>query len=107
VRKIQHGLDSMAAWCKRRNIKISEDETRAIYFAHRSRALYSLLTLNGQNIPFVNSIKYLAVIIDKRMTWRLHIEMIEPKAFITFIRIYSLYKSERFSANLILRFPKP
>jgi hypothetical protein len=30
--KIQRVLDSMAAWCKRWNIKINEDKTRAIYF---------------------------------------------------------------------------
>jgi hypothetical protein len=34
------------------------------------------------------------------MTWRLHIEMIEAKAFRTFIRIYSLFKSERLNANI-------
>jgi hypothetical protein len=44
----------------------------------------SLLTLNGRNIPFVNNVKYLGVIFDKRITWRLHIEMIEAKAFRTF-----------------------
>jgi hypothetical protein len=31
------------------------------------------LTLNGQNIPFVNHVKYLGVIFDKRITWRLNI----------------------------------
>jgi hypothetical protein len=45
------------------------------------------LTLNGQNIPFVNHVKYLGVIFDKRITWRLHIEIIETKIFRTFIRI--------------------
>jgi hypothetical protein len=42
------------------------------------------------------------VIFDKRITWRLHIEMIEAKAFRTFIRIYSLFKIERLSANIEL-----
>jgi hypothetical protein len=50
--------------------------------------------LNGRNIPFVNSVKYLGEIFDKNVIWRLHIEMIEAKAFRTFIRIYSLCKSE-------------
>jgi hypothetical protein len=45
------------------------------------------LKLNGHNIPFVNHVEYLGVISDKRITWRLHIEMIEAKAFVTFIRI--------------------
>jgi hypothetical protein len=87
LRKIQRGLDSTAAWCKYWNIKINEDKTRAIYFTCQNRPPDSLLTLNGWNIPFVNSVKYLGVLFDKRMTWRLHIQMIEAKAFRTFIRI--------------------
>jgi hypothetical protein len=100
LRKIQRGLDSIAAWCKRWNIKINEDKTRAIYFTHRNRPPHSLLTLNGRNIPFVNSAKYVGVIFDKRITQRLQIHVIEAKAFRTFIRIYSLFKSERLSANI-------
>jgi hypothetical protein len=60
----------------------------------------SLLTLHGRNIAFVNSIKYLGVIFDKRMIWKLHIEAIEAKTFRKFIRLYSLFKSERLSANI-------
>jgi hypothetical protein len=69
-----------------------------IWSASRHQQSYtpdSLLTLNERNIPFVNSVKYLGVIFDKRMTWRLHIEKIEAKVFRTFIRLYSLFKSER------------
>jgi hypothetical protein len=47
----------------------------------------SHLTLNGRNIPFVNSVKHLGIIFDNKVTWRLRIEMIEAKAFRTFIRI--------------------
>jgi hypothetical protein len=101
LRKIQRVLNCMAAWCVRWNIRINEEKTRAIYFTHRNRPPYSPLMLNGRNIPFVNSVKYLGVIFDKRMSWRLHIEIIEAKAFRTFIRIYSLFKSERLSANII------
>jgi hypothetical protein len=47
-------------------------------------------TFNGLNIPFVNHVKYLGVIFDKRITWRLHLEMTEAKAFRTFIRMQAL-----------------
>jgi hypothetical protein len=50
--------------------------------------------------------KYLCVIFDKKITWRLHIEIIEAKAFRTFIRIYSVFKSERLSANIKLTLHK-
>jgi hypothetical protein len=93
----------MSACCERWNIKINEDEIQANYFSHQRRPADSLLTLNGRNIPFVNSAKYLG---DKRMTWRLHIEKIEAKAFRTFIRLYSLFKSERLNANIKLTLHK-
>jgi hypothetical protein len=48
--------------------------------------------MNGRNIPFVNSVKYLGVIFDRRITRALHREIIEAKAFKTFIRVYSLSK---------------
>jgi hypothetical protein len=89
VRKLHRRLSSMETWCERWNIKINEDKTQGIYFSRSRRPPDSHLTrtLNGRNIPFVNSVKYLGVIFDKKVTWRLHIEMIEAKAFRTFIRI--------------------
>jgi hypothetical protein len=53
-------------------------------------------------MPFFNHVIYLGVIFDKRITWKLHLEMTEAKAFRTFIRVYSLFKHERLSANIKL-----
>jgi hypothetical protein len=63
------------------------------------------LTLNEWNIPFVNHVKYLSVIFDKRITRRLHLEMIGAKAYRTCIRVYSLFRSEQLSANIKLNPP--
>jgi hypothetical protein len=62
--------------------------------------------VNGQNIPFINHAKYLSVNFDKSITRRLHKEMTEAKAFRTFIRIYSLIKSECLSTNIELTLHK-
>jgi hypothetical protein len=67
LRRVQRVLNSMATWCESWNIKINEDKIREIYFTHRNRLPDSLLTLNGRNIPFVNSVKYLGTIFHKRM----------------------------------------
>jgi hypothetical protein len=80
VRKLQRELNSMETWCERWNSKTNEDKTQGIYFSRSRQRPDSHLTLNGRNIPLVNSIKYLNVIFDKKVTWRLHIEMIEAKA---------------------------
>jgi hypothetical protein len=95
IRKLQRGLNSMETWCERWNIEINEDTAQEIYFSRSSRPSESHLILNGRNIPFVNSVKYLGVFFDKKVTWRLHIEKIEAKVFRTFITVYSLFKSER------------
>jgi hypothetical protein len=50
--------------------------------------------MNGSNIPFVNRVKYLGIIFDKKIAWRPHIEMTEAKAFRTFTRVYAIFKSE-------------
>jgi hypothetical protein len=106
VRKLQRGLTSMEAWCERWNVKINEDKTQAVYFSRSRRLPESCLTLNGRNIPFVGTAKFLGVIFDRRVTWRLHVEMIEVKAFRTFIRVYSLFRSERLRTNIKLTLHK-
>jgi hypothetical protein len=73
LRKLQRGLSAIETWCECWNIDISEDETGTIYSSHRRRSSGAHLTLNGPNISFVNLVKYLGVIFDKRITWRLHI----------------------------------
>jgi hypothetical protein len=92
----------VGSWCEDWNIKINEGKTQAIYFSRRRRDPAHHLQLNGRNIPFVNSAKYLGVIFDRRMTWRLHIEWTTAKALGTYIRTYSLFKSKRWSANIKL-----
>jgi hypothetical protein len=77
LRKLQRGLSATETGCEHRNIKINEGKGQAIYFPHQLRLPETHLTLNGRNIPFVNHVKYLGVIFDKRITWRLHLEMID------------------------------
>jgi hypothetical protein len=54
--------------------------TQAICCSHKLRPPEADLTLNGQNVSFVSHVKCLGVIFDKRIAWKLHIEMIEAKA---------------------------
>jgi hypothetical protein len=85
---------------------MNEDKTQAIYISHRFRTPEAHLTLNGRNISFINRVKYLGVISYKRIIWRLHIEIIEAKAFRTFVRVYSLFRTQRLSANIKLTLHK-
>jgi hypothetical protein len=62
-------------------IKLNEGNTQGIYFSRSRRPHESHLTQNGRNIPFVNSVKYLGLIFSKKVTWGLHIEMIEANFY--------------------------
>jgi hypothetical protein len=106
LRKLQRGLNSMFEWSKSYNIKINGHKTQGLYFPFPIRPPESLLTTNGRNIPFVNNLKYIRVIFDKNILWRLHIKAIEAKAFRAFIKTHSLFKSERLSANFKLTLHK-
>jgi hypothetical protein len=59
LNKLQRGLTAVGSWCKDWNIKINEGKTQAIYFSRSRRNPEHELQLNGRNIPFVNSAKYL------------------------------------------------
>jgi hypothetical protein len=87
LNKLQRGLTAVGSWCQCWNIKINEGKTQAIYFSKRRRMPGDDLQVNGRNIPFVNSVKYLGVIFDRRMTWRSHIEKFAAKALGTYIKI--------------------
>jgi hypothetical protein len=102
LNKLQPGLTAVGSWCQRCNIKINEGNTQAIFFSRRRRMPGDDLQLNGRNIPFVNSVKYLGANYDRRMTWRLHIEKTASKALGTYRRTYSVFKSKHFSANIKL-----
>jgi hypothetical protein len=67
LNKLQRELNRMTAFYERWDIKINEDNIRVIYFSHRIKPPYSLLMLNRQNTPFVNSVKYLGVLFDRKL----------------------------------------
>jgi hypothetical protein len=83
-------------------MKINEGKTQAIYFSRRLRVPEDELQVNGQDVSFVNNATYLGVIFDRKMTWRLHIERTMAMALRTYLRTYSLYKSEGLSVHIKL-----
>jgi hypothetical protein len=68
----------------------------------REQALY--IAVISSKADF-NQVKYGGAIFVRKIKWRYRIEMIEAKAFRTFIRVYSLFKSDQLSANINLQEP--
>jgi hypothetical protein len=71
LRKLQKDLIATETCYGRWMTNISDDKTESIHSSHRFRPLEALVILKRRNVPFVNHVKYLFVIFDKRITWRL------------------------------------
>jgi hypothetical protein len=85
-----------------REASVRKEATQASCLFRRLKVPEDVLQLNGRDIPFVNKATYLGVTLDRRMTWRHHIERTVAKALRTYLRTYSLFRSERLSTNIKL-----
>jgi hypothetical protein len=71
--------------------KIDEEKTQAISFSRQLRVHEEVLQIRRGNIPCVNNVKYLGVILYRRMKWCLLIEMTVVKT-LNICRIHSFSK---------------
>jgi hypothetical protein len=66
LRKLSRCFTSMESLCERWKVKINLDQTQDIYFSHGHRPAEAYLTLKWRNIPFVNNVRHLGVILEKK-----------------------------------------
>jgi len=74
------------------NLKINEDKTQAIYFSHRPRPVEAHLTLKERRIPFVNNVKYLGAIVNKKLHGEYILKRSLPRSFKTLLAFISFWK---------------
>ena len=77
-RRIQTAINSINHWATTHGFTFSAPKTNCIYF-HQKRKWQPLahLTINGSIIPHRESIKYLGLIFDYKMTWAEHVKGIK------------------------------
>jgi hypothetical protein len=88
---------SLESWSELCNFKISDCGIQAVGSSGGDGPVDSYLTLKGRSIPFLN-LELLGVVFDRR----LYTDTIEAKTFRTFIGVYSLFGSQRLSADVKL-----
>ena len=97
---VQHHLFALEGWLRKWRIKINIDKCVQVTFTLRRRPTPRIF-LNGQPIPTASKVKYLGLILDKRLTWRDHIM---AKRLILNQRIKMLYRLVCPRSKLLLRF---
>ncbi len=62
-------------WCSEHQLRVNPSKSEAILFT-KKRLSPGLKPVNlfNQPVPMVNQVKYLGVILDKKLTWKPHID---------------------------------
>jgi hypothetical protein len=70
---VQNHLRLLQKWLREWRIKINTDKSVQVTFTLRRRECPPLY-INNNRIPQRNSVKYLGLLIDKRLTWKQHLK---------------------------------
>ena len=77
-RRVQTAINKVNEWATSNGFTFSSSKTASIHFHRkRSRQEPPSLNLNGSPIMHSNSIKYLGMILDRKMSWREHITQLK------------------------------
>ena len=78
-RAIQTSINKLEEWTKTKGMKFSSEKTVAIKFEKRKTGDEPQLTLHNNVIQTKDSTRYLGLVIDKRLSWKHHVEHLRAK----------------------------
>jgi ribonuclease HI len=73
---MQIALNKTEMWCKKENLLVNPDKTSMIMFTkkHEDSSNFNKNKMFGKELSFVNEVKYLGVILDRKLTWNIHLD---------------------------------
>ena len=93
---LQHSVDVAARWTVHNDMKINSDKSKEMLISFMQdpefRNTVPRLTIDGNEIDYVQHAKLLGVTISSDLTWNKHVENIVAKAG---KRVYMLYQLKR------------
>ena len=73
IEQIQVVLDRLVAWGATCGLRFNAQKTVAVMFSRSKRTFTRQVRMDGQLIPYSDSVVYLGVTMDKELKWREHI----------------------------------
>lgn len=79
--KINATLLGLMNWSNKTGFKFSTSKTKAIHFSRKRKlTILPIILLYGQPIIFVETHRYLGLILDKKLTWKNHLKKLKVDA---------------------------
>jgi len=86
-RVLQEHLFKIEDWLTKWRINVNESKSAHITFSLNKRTC-PMVKLNNKTIPQHNDVKYLGLHLDRRLTWKKHIEMKRKQMKLKFSKLY-------------------
>lgn len=78
--KLQRAIDSFNTWCYNNELECNRSKCKIITFTQKRSPIIFDYQMNGHSIERVSEIRDLGVILDKKLTFKCHIEYVVSKA---------------------------
>jgi hypothetical protein len=89
TKKLQSALNKIPVWTKKWRIKLNESKSVHIDFTNK-RITQRPIYINGTQILYANTEKYLGMTLDTELRWKEHIKMKRDELNIKFRNMYWL-----------------
>ncbi len=101
VTKLQENLDLLVKWCDKWRIQLNSGKTQLMVFSRKANPPKESLVIKGETIREIPTIKFLGLNLDKKLTWKKHIDETMRKANIKMHLLLRLKYRQVQKQNLI------
>ena len=99
---VQRHLQEIGRWATEWRIEISAEKTKALIFSKRTWLQLPELRLQNAIIEYVPRIRYLGVVLDHKLNWTSHCEVLRGKALRTLTAMNPVMRSSLSTRSKLL-----
>ncbi|XP_046145898.1 uncharacterized protein LOC123989236 [Osmia bicornis bicornis] len=84
ARRLQKAITLVESWCRSHSLSVNPSKTELVLFTRRRRFYFKAPHLFGTQLQLTDEVKYLGVTLDKKLTWKNHVNKQTQKAISTY-----------------------